>query len=99
MLGNKMWEAVMARFDVLEGKIDALDEKMRLFAMEGVDKEKKNALRRQYYREKKAERERGRLGLRPPPKLPKVKLTYLSLSYYVSLDPPKLNCGSDEFIF
>ncbi len=57
----------MGRIDMLEenlnAKIDALDEKIRMIAMRDVDKKQKNALRRQYYREKKAEREFGKLSL------------------------------------
>ena len=60
---KELWEAVMGRIDVLEAKIDAFDEKLRMIAMQGVDKKQKNALRRQYYREKKAEREFGKLSL------------------------------------
>jgi hypothetical protein len=60
---NELWEAVMGRIDMLEAKIDAIDEKLRMIAMRGVDKQQKNALRRQYYREKKAEREFGKLSL------------------------------------
>jgi hypothetical protein len=60
---NELWEAVMSRIDMLEAKIDAFDEKLRMIAMQGVDKKQKNALRRQFYREKKAEREFGKLSL------------------------------------
>ena len=54
---------VLASLQQLHEKVDALSQKFEMMTQQGSTKQKKNALRRLYYREKKAERETGKLPL------------------------------------
>ena len=56
-------EQIMQSLSQLHDKVDALSEKFAVMVHQGDTKEKKNALRRQYYREAKAERDSGKLKL------------------------------------
>ena len=54
---------VIERLVRLETSVRALDDRLTTFLSRDVDTKKKNALRRQFYREKKQREQRGRLAL------------------------------------
>ena len=56
-------EDVLVRLNSLEERLQSIDDKMCKLCMQGVSKQDKNALRRQYYRERRAEAFKGRLKL------------------------------------
>lgn len=56
-------EEVLVRLDSLEERTQSFDDKLCKLVMQGVGKKEKNALRRQYYRERRAEAFKGRLKL------------------------------------
>ena len=56
-------EEVLVRLDSLEERLQSIDDKMCKLVMQGVTKKDKNALRRQYYRERRAEAFKNRLKL------------------------------------
>ena len=64
---SELREAVLARLDVLgerlEARIDKLEARIDQLVLQGVDKKNRSAMRRQYYREKKAEQDMGKLPL------------------------------------
>ena len=56
-------EEVLVRLDSLEERLQSIDDKVCKLVMQGVSKKGKNALRRQYYRERRAEAFKDRLKL------------------------------------
>ena len=58
-------ELVLQKLCSLEAKIDKLDEKFNMLLTQGDTKKKKNAMRRQLYREQKAQRNEGKIPLPP----------------------------------
>ena len=56
-------EEVLVRLDSLEERLQSIDDKVCKLVMQGVSKKGKNALRRQYYRERRAEAFKNRLKL------------------------------------